>query len=86
MSEQEVGWSVYILRCGDGSLYTGMTNDLASRVEAHASGKGARYTRGRGPFEVVYCDEQPTRSEALRREAAIKRLSLSGKRLLAGLD
>jgi len=68
------GWKLYILRCGDGSLYTGITNDLAQRLEQHRSGKGAKYTRGRGPLELVYSEDCADKSEALKREAAIKAL------------
>ena len=68
-------WVVYILRCGDGSLYTGITNDLDARIAAHAAGTGAKYTKGRGPFELVYQEECVGRSEATRREMGIKKLS-----------
>ncbi len=67
-------WYVYVLRCGDGTLYTGSTDDVARRLEAHRTGKGAKYTRGRGPLELVYTEECPDRSAALRREYAIKQL------------
>lgn len=67
-------WFVYILRCGDGTLYTGIAPDVAARLEAHRSGKGAKYTRGRGPLELVYTEECETKSAALRREYAIKHL------------
>lgn len=67
-------WYVYILRCGDGSLYTGISDDVEKRFAAHASGKGAKYTRGRGPLELVYTEELPDKSAALKREAAIKKL------------
>ena len=70
---------VYMLRCGDGSLYTGWTNDLPRRVRTHAAGRGARYTRSRLPVELVYTEILPTKSEALRREAALKRLSRAEK-------
>ena len=70
-----MNWYVYILRCGDDSLYCGITPDVEKRLEQHRTGKGAKYTRGRGPLELVYCEEQPTHSEALKREAAIKRLT-----------
>jgi len=70
-----VEYWVYILRCGDGSLYTGFTDDVDRRLEVHRQGKGAKYTRGRGPLEVVYREACADRSAALRREAAIKRLS-----------
>lgn len=74
-----MSWTVYILRCGDGSLYTGCTNDLPRRLEAHRSGRGAKYTRSRPPVELVYREEALDRSAALRREAAIKRLDRRGK-------
>ena len=76
-------WTVYILRCGDGTLYTGATNDLPRRLAAHRAGKGAKYTRGRGPLELVYREEQPDRSAALRRERAVKGLSRREKEALA---
>ena len=67
-------WYVYILRCGDGTLYTGISDDVARRLAAHRSGKGAKYTRGRGPLELVYQEQVPDKSAALRREYQIKRL------------
>ena len=67
-------WYVYILRCGDNTLYTGITDDVPRRLAAHRAGKGAKYTRGRGPLELVYTEQLPDKSAALRREAAIKRL------------
>lgn len=69
-----MGYLIYILRCGDGTLYTGCTNDLPRRLQAHQSGRGAKYTRSRLPVELVYQEAVPDRSAALRREAAIKRL------------
>lgn len=72
-------WYVYILRCGDDTLYCGITPDLEKRLEMHRSGKGAKYTRGRGPLELVYSEQLLTHSEALKREAAIKRLSRKEK-------
>lgn len=69
----------YIVRCADGNLYTGWTVDLAARVKAHNDGNGARYTRGRRPVELVYWESQPDKSQAQRREAAIKRLSRAQK-------
>lgn len=65
---------VYMLRCKDGSLYTGWTNDLEHRMAMHSSGRGAKYTRGRGPLELVYSEELPDKEAALRRECAIKKL------------
>ena len=63
---------VYMLECGDGSLYTGWTNDLARRLAAHQSGRGAKYTRGRAPVRLVYAEQCTDKSAALRREAAVK--------------
>ncbi len=63
----------YLARCGDGSLYSGACNDLAAREAVHNSGKGARYTRARLPVTIVYHEEFPTLSEAMRREAAVKK-------------
>ncbi len=65
---------VYMLRCKDGSLYTGWTNDLEHRLAMHNSGRSAKYTRGRGPLELVYSEELPDKEAALRRECAIKKL------------
>lgn len=73
---------VYMLRCGDDSLYTGWTNDLEKRLAAHRSGKGAKYTRGRGPVTLVYLEELPDKSSAMKREAAIKKLSRPQKEAL----
>lgn len=74
----------YILKCGDGSLYTGWTNDIAARLEQHRSGKGAKYTRGRGPLQLVYLEVHDTKSEAMSREARIKHFTKSEKlKLLA---
>lgn len=72
-------WYLYILRCGDGSLYTGITTDVDKRLEAHRTGRGAKYTRGRGPLEVVYREECGDHSTALRRELEIKALPREGK-------
>ncbi len=80
-----MGYWVYILRCGDGTLYTGIAADVERRLRAHQSGTGAKYTRGRGPLCVVYREELPDKSAALRREAAIKRLKRTEKlALIAG--
>ena len=76
---------VYILRCGDGSLYTGITNDLPRRLAAHSSARGAKYTRSRLPVALVWQEAQPDKSAALRRERQIKALSRAEKlRLIAG--
>jgi putative endonuclease len=76
-------WSVYIVRCADGSLYTGVSNDVRARLEAHNSGKGAAYTRARRPVRLRHLETGLTRSEALVREAAIKALPRAQKQLLA---
>lgn len=76
-------WCVYLLRCAGGTLYTGITNDLAARLEAHRSGGGAKYTRGRLPLELVYREPAASRGEATRRERQIKRLSRAAKLALA---
>ena len=70
---------MYILRCADGTLYTGVTTDVQRRFNAHQSGKGAKYTRGRGPLELVYRQECPDKGAALKRELAIKALSRDEK-------
>lgn len=69
----------YILKCRDGSLYTGWTNDIENRLDNHRSGRGAKYTKGRGPLELVYLEVFDTKSEAMRREAYIKRLTKNQK-------
>ena len=79
---EAVAWYVYMLRCGDGTLYTGITDDVDRRLAAHRSGKGAKYTRGRGPLELVYTEEQPDKSAALRREMEIKKLRREQKEAL----
>ena len=70
---------LYILRCGDNSLYTGITTDVARRLATHQSGKGAKYTRGRGPLTLVYQEELPDKPSALRRELAVKALTREEK-------
>ena len=72
-------WLVYVLRCRDGSLYTGITNDLTRRLASHRAGTGSAYVRARLPVGVVYRESQPDRSAALRREAAIKKLTRRDK-------
>ena len=67
-------WKLYILRCGDGSLYTGITLDVQARLAQHRDGTGAKYTRGRGPLELVYEETCGTHSEALKREHEVKSL------------
>ena len=75
-------WVIYILRCGDGTLYTGITNDLAHALAAHGGGTASKYTRARLPVDLVYSEEASDRSQATRREAAIKKLSRRDKTAL----
>ena len=79
---KQTNWYLYILRCGDGTLYTGITTDVARRLEAHRQGRGAKYTRGRGPLELIYQEECGTHSEALKRELEVKALSRMEKEQL----
>jgi len=76
---------VYILECADGTYYTGYTTDLERRVSVHNKGKGAKYTRGRLPVAIVFSEAYATKSEALRREAEIKRMTRWEKRELVEL-
>lgn len=73
---------VYMLKCKDESLYTGYTTDLERRVRMHTEGTGAKYTRGRGPFQVVFIEKHETKEAALQREYAIKQLSRQEKVML----
>ena len=75
-------WSVYVLRCVDGSLYTGIAKDVANRLANHNAGRGGAYTRTHRPVTLLYCEEGYSRAAALRREAAIKRLSRPRKEQL----
>ena len=72
-------WQVYILRCVDGTLYTGITVDLPKRIDAHERGVAAKYTRARRPVELAYRESQPDRGSALKREAALRKLGRAGK-------
>ena len=81
-AKADTPWFVYLLRCADGSLYTGVSNDVARRMEKHNAGTASRYTRSRLPVVLVYQEEQPGRSQALKRELAIKSLSRQGKETL----
>lgn len=74
-----MAYFLYILRCGDGTLYTGITTDVERRLAVHQSGKGAKYTRGRGPLAVVYREECGDKPAALRRELEVKALSRQEK-------
>lgn len=80
----EKRWQLYILRCGDGTLYTGIAVDAERRLVMHQKGTGAKYTRGRGPLTMVYCENCGSHSEALKREYAVKSLTHAEKeRLIA---
>lgn len=81
---KETTWYLYILRCGDGSLYTGITTDVSRRLKAHRQGVGAKYTRGRGPLELMYQECCGTHSQALRRELEVKSLRRPEKEALCG--
>ncbi|MGM9668841.1 MAG: GIY-YIG nuclease family protein [Faecousia sp.] len=72
-------WELYILRCGDDTLYTGITDDFPRRFAAHSAGKGAKYTRGRGPLTVCYREACPEKGAALRREIEVKKLTRAEK-------
>ena len=75
----ESTWSVYVVRCNDGSLYTGIAKNVCARIDAHNAGQGAKYTRARRPVELVYRESIGDRGDALRREYAIKQLSSRAK-------
>lgn len=77
---------VYILQCGDKSLYTGITTDLARRLNEHKEGIGSHYTRARGAKRILYSEQCPSRSAALKREAAIKKLPRKNKLSLLQLQ
>jgi predicted GIY-YIG superfamily endonuclease len=81
-AEKANPWFVYILRCADSSLYTGITNDLNRRLEQHNAGTASRYTRSRLPVVLVYQEECTTKGKALKRELAIKSLSRKAKEAL----
>ena len=78
----ESKWYLYILKCGDGTLYTGIATDVQKRLEMHRSGKGAKYTRGRGPLELVHSEECENHSQALKRECDVKKLTKEQKQQL----
>jgi predicted GIY-YIG superfamily endonuclease len=77
-------WVLYILECADGTFYTGITNDLDQRLQKHESGTGAKYTKGRGPFKLAYLETLQNRSEASKREIAVKALRREEKLKLIG--
>lgn len=85
MTDSEPVWHVYILRCADNTLYTGITCDLARRLKQHNLGRGAKYTRGRGPVELAFAETCNDRSSASKREYALKQMTPEQKRrLIAG--
>ncbi len=77
------GWMVYMLRCCDGSLYTGVTNDIERRLSDHREGRGSKYVRSRLPFMLVYRESAASQSDALKREAEIKKMPRCKKQMLA---
>lgn len=77
---------VYVVRCDDGTFYTGYTTDVERRVAEHNDGTGAKYTRGRGPVDLVHAERYRTRSAAMRREAALKALDRHEKQRLVERD
>lgn len=81
-------WVLYVLSCADGTLYTGITNNLPARLDKHQNGTGAKYTKGRGPLHLAYTERLDSRSAALKRELAVKALSRADKQrlCLAGLS
>jgi putative endonuclease len=81
-----LNWTVYILQCADGTLYTGITNDLERRMAEHASGQGAKYTKGRGPFQLVYQEACEGRGLASKRENEIKSLDRKAKLALVAVN
>lgn len=84
--EERDTYYVYIVRCADGTLYTGTAKDLDARLAKHNQGLGAKYTRGRLPVALVYSEITDSRSEALKRELAIKKMSLTAKQALFRSD
>jgi len=81
-----MSWYVYMVRCRDNSLYTGYTDDPDRRLAVHNAGKGAKYTKSRRPVQLVYREECPDKSTALKREYAIKRLTKAEKENLIGMN
>ena len=80
------GWWLYLLECGDGSWYAGISSDVQARLQAHAAGRGARYTRGRGPFSLIACRAYPDRAAASRAEWQLKQLPRAKKRAFFDAD
>lgn len=84
VKDEEQIWYLYILRCGDNTLYTGITVDVEKRFAAHSAGRGAKYTRGRGPLELVYRERCGTHSDALKREWIVKSMNRHQKEKMIG--
>lgn len=82
MTDKAAGWQLYLVRCADGSLYTGIATDTTRRFSEHQAGKGAKYLRGRGPLALVFHCDAGDRSQALRLEYQVKRLSKQDKERL----
>ncbi|MCX5713190.1 MAG: GIY-YIG nuclease family protein [Candidatus Omnitrophica bacterium] len=82
---RKIPWFIYVVLCSDGSLYTGITTDILRRVKEHNSKKGAFYTKNKIPVKLVYQEDAPNRSRALKREFQIKRLNRKEKLTLIGL-
>ncbi len=80
--KEEIKNYTYMLLCADGTYYTGWTNQIRKRIRAHNSGKGAKYTKGRGPLKLVYLEISDTKEAAMKREAAIKKLTRREKEAL----
>lgn len=80
-----MNWICYVLQCADGTLYTGISNDLDKRIAAHNAGEGAKYTRGRTPVRLAHVESCADKSAALKRELQIKQLSRSAKQALCGV-
>ena len=85
MSAQTPAWWLYLIECADGSWYAGISNDLDARLRAHAEGRGARYTRGRGPFRLIASRAYPDRAAASRAEWRLKRLPRARKQAFFAL-
>lgn len=79
-------WVVYIIKCSDDTLYTGITTDLSRRIQEHESGAGAKYTKGRGPFKIIYTEPSKNRSDASKRELEVKSLNKKDKLKLAEVN
>jgi putative endonuclease len=77
-------WFLYVLECSDGSFYTGISNDLEKRIKEHNSGKGSKYARARLPVQLIYSEKIETKSQALKREIEVKRLTRIQKEQLVG--